>query len=120
MLHITEIILLDTMEVICFILTIVMLCATCIYFCLQKLSESQLKVWQQGIPYTTDQWLTYFSLIKPTLSLVHATLCQLIQAFRVEAKEALKIDTEMNGAGDKDPLIINSVSLFSLTSIIYV
>uniref|UniRef100_A0A0B7AVR5 Virilizer N-terminal domain-containing protein n=1 Tax=Arion vulgaris TaxID=1028688 RepID=A0A0B7AVR5_9EUPU len=33
---------------------------------LQKLSESQLKVWQQGIPYTTDHWLTYFSLIKPT------------------------------------------------------
>ncbi|KAK6982141.1 protein virilizer [Biomphalaria glabrata] len=82
---------------------------------LQKLSESQLKVWQQGIPYTTDQWLTYFSLIKPTLSLVHATLCQLIQAFRVEAKEALKIDTEMNGAGDKDPLIINSFK--DLTSI---
>ncbi|BFZ19611.1 hypothetical protein BsWGS_22649 [Bradybaena similaris] len=84
---------------------------------LQKLSESQLKVWQQGIPYTTDQWLTYFSLIKPTLSLVHATLCQLIQAFRTEGGQP-QVPCEGEGEGkdnDQEPLELNSFK--DLTSV---
>ena len=77
----------------------------------QKMTESQLKVWQQGIPYTTDQWMSYFALIKPTLSLVHATLCQLIQAFRDEKDVAVESKEEPTESEDKaEPLTINPVS----------
>ncbi|CAG5120026.1 unnamed protein product, partial [Candidula unifasciata] len=83
---------------------------------LQKLSESQLKVWQQGIPYTTDQWLTYFSLIKPTLSLVHATLCQLIQAFRTEGgKPQVSHDGPAEDENHQELLVLNSFK--DLTSV---
>ncbi|GFR93836.1 virilizer-like protein [Elysia marginata] len=75
---------------------------------LQKMTESQLKIWQQGIPYTTDQWMSYFALIKPTLSLVHATLCQLIQAFRDEKDMAVESKEEPTEGEEKaEPLTIN-------------
>ncbi|XP_005092655.1 protein virilizer homolog [Aplysia californica] len=79
---------------------------------LQKFSESQLKVWQQGVPYTSDQWCTYFSLIQPTLRLVHVVLGQLIQAFATECRadaDAAAAGKAAVGSGDaeQEPLLLN-------------
>lgn len=48
-------------------------------FLTQKLSESHLKPWQQGVPQSVDQWTVFFAAVTPTLALVRYTLSLIIQ-----------------------------------------
>ena len=46
----------------------------------QKLSELMLRPWQQGVPLSSLQGSLMLALLKPSISLVKATLSYLIMA----------------------------------------
>nr|KAG5709021.1 hypothetical protein BaRGS_004660 [Batillaria attramentaria] len=52
--------------------------ATCPHW-LMKLSELQLKPWQQGIPQSLDHWTMFFAAVVPALAIVRATLSLIIK-----------------------------------------
>jgi hypothetical protein len=48
--------------------------------CVQKLSETELKSWQQGLPQSLEHWTTFFATIIPALAIVKSTISMIIKA----------------------------------------
>ncbi|KAK7500315.1 hypothetical protein BaRGS_00008538, partial [Batillaria attramentaria] len=60
---------------------------------LQKLSELQLKPWQQGIPQSLDHWTMFFAAVVPALAIVRATLSLIIKTRGSEFKDLTVLPT---------------------------
>ncbi|KAL8610324.1 hypothetical protein ACOMHN_041138 [Nucella lapillus] len=60
---------------------------------LQKLSEAQLKPWQQGLPQSLDHWSLFFAIITPTIAIVKATISLIIQARGSQFKDMTVLST---------------------------